>query len=502
MWEIMESHKERGMSLSLCDFLFEEVIMIYDVAVIGAGVVGGFIARELSRYQLDVCLIEKEADVSVGSSKANSGIVHAGYDAKYGSLKACLNVRGNDLMEIAALELAVPFKRTGSLVLAFDERDAAELAQLYQNGIKNGIKGLELLNGEQAARMEPNISDRVVGALHAPSAGIVCPYELTVGAVENAADNGVELMLETMVKDIGEVTGGFLIETEKSEIAARFIINSAGLYSDSIAAMVGEAGFTIRPRKGEYLLLDKSQGKMVNKVIFQTPSEAGKGVLVAPTADGNLLIGPNATDINDKGDTDTTESGLRQVLESALKSVPSIRTVDVITSFAGLRATPSTGDFIIGPTGTKGFINAAGIESPGLTAAPAIAEYVLKILESEGLELKEKENYNPYRKPVIRFRELSDAERHRLIMANPMYGNIVCRCEMVTEGEIVDSIRRSAGARSLDAVKRRTRSGMGRCQGGFCTPRLAAILARELGISPEEITKKGGRSKLLLGRTT
>jgi glycerol-3-phosphate dehydrogenase len=475
--------------------------MVYDAAVIGAGVVGAFIARELSRYSLKVCLLEKEADVAMGTTKANSAIVHAGYDAKSGTLKSILNVRGNERMEQAAKELGAPFKRIGSLVLAFNKEDLASIEHLYHNGIKNEVPGLKLLNAEETAAIEPNICSEVVGALYAPTAGIICPYELAIGAVENAVENGVELKLECGVLEIRKETEGFTLVTEQGEISAAYVINASGLYGDMVSEMAQEKTFEIHPRKGEYLLLDKSQGNMVNTVVFQPPTAMGKGILVTPTVDGNLLTGPTALDIPERDDFSTSAPGMKQVLEGARKSVPNIRFSDVITSFAGLRATPSTGDFVIEASKTaKGFINAVGIESPGLTAAPAIGEYIVSLLEKEGLSLKRKEDFNPLRKPVIRFRELEDEEKQALIRRNPYYGNVVCRCETITEGEIVDSIRRPAGARNLDAVKRRTRAGMGRCQGGFCTPRVVAILARELQIPEEEVTKKGKGSNILMGK--
>ena len=475
---------------------------MYDVTIIGAGVVGAFIARELSRYQIKVCLVEKEADVANGSTKANSAIIHAGYDARNGSLKGILNVRGNQIMGQVAEELGVPFKRIGSLVLAFNENDLASINNLFENGVKNKVPELQLLSAKEVSLLEPNLSKEVVGALLAPTAGIICPYELTIGAVENAVLNGVELKLETRVDDIKQGEESFTVITENGEINTRFIINASGINGDIISAMVGEKDFVINPRKGEYLLLDKSQGNLVSKVIFQTPSEMGKGILVTTTVDGNLLIGPTAINTQEREDHNTTDLGMKQVIDGAKKSVPLIQTKDVITSFAGLRATPSTGDFVIAASKrAKGFINAAGIESPGLSAAPAIAEYVIEITKKEGLILIPKESFNPIRKPIVRFKELSDGEKNQLIKENPMYGNVVCRCEMITEGEIVDCINRPAGAKNLDAVKRRTRSGMGRCQGGFCTPRIVFILSRELHIPVDEITKKGRNSRLLLGKT-
>ncbi|WP_330626238.1 NAD(P)/FAD-dependent oxidoreductase [Vallitalea guaymasensis] len=476
--------------------------MIYDISIIGAGVTGSLIARQLSKYNLKVCLLEKESDVAMGTSKANSAIVHAGYDAKPGSLKAKLNVRGNEMMGDIAKELYVPFKRIGSFVIAFDEDDMEQIKTLYDYGIKNNVPDMKILTKEEVREMEPNMSDEVIGALHAPTAGIVCPYELTLAAAENAVDNGVELILDCAIKDINKVDDKFELDTTRGKIVSKYVINAAGLFSDDISAMAGDDSFKINPRKGEYLLLDKRQGNVVNKVIFQPPTVMGKGILVTPTVDGNLLLGPTAENIFDKDDISTTSIGLDTVIKGAVKSIPSVNTRDVITSFAGLRASSSVGDFVIEKSQkVDGLINVAGIESPGLSAAPAISEYVMEILKSMDIELKEKDDYISTRKPVYRFREMDESERDELIKKDPLYGNIICRCETITEGEIVDCIHRSIGASNLDAVKRRTRAGMGRCQGGFCTPRVVDIIARELNIPKEQVTKMGGKSKVLVGKT-
>nr|WP_212693676.1 NAD(P)/FAD-dependent oxidoreductase [Vallitalea guaymasensis] len=475
---------------------------MYDISIIGAGVTGSLIARQLSKYNLKVCLLEKESDVAMGTSKANSAIVHAGYDAKPGSLKAKLNVRGNEMMGDIAKELYVPFKRIGSFVIAFDEDDMEQIKTLYDYGIKNNVPDMKILTKEEVREMEPNMSDEVIGALHAPTAGIVCPYELTLAAAENAVDNGVELILDCAIKDINKVDDNFELDTTRGKIVSKYVINAAGLFSDDISAMAGDDSFKINPRKGEYLLLDKRQGNVVNKVIFQPPTVMGKGILVTPTVDGNLLLGPTAENILDKDDISTTSIGLDTVIKGAVKSIPSVNTRDVITSFAGLRASSSVGDFVIEKSQkVDGLINVAGIESPGLSAAPAISEYVMEILKSMDIELKEKDDYISTRKPVYRFREMDESERDELIKKNPLYGNIICRCETITEGEIVDCIHRSIGASNLDAVKRRTRAGMGRCQGGFCTPRVVDIIARELNIPKEQVTKMGGKSKVLVGKT-
>ena len=475
--------------------------MIYDICIIGAGVTGSLIARELSRYDIKVCLIDKESDVAMGTSKANSAIVHAGYDAKPGTLKARFNVRGNELMDEIAQKLYVPFKRIGSFVVAFNEKDVEQLNKLYDYGIKNNVPQLEILNKEEVSKMEPNLSDEVIAALYAPTAGIICPYELTLAAAENAVDNGVDIILNCAVNNIVKVNEEFILDTTQGEINSKCIVNAAGLYSDTIATMLGDDSFKINPRKGEYLLLDKRQGNVVNKVIFQPPTKLGKGILVTPTVDGNLLLGPTAENIMDKEDIATTSFGLNKVIEGAKKSVSTVNTRDVITSFAGLRASSNVGDFVVEESKkVNGLINVAGIESPGLSAAPAISEYVVEIIKSMNIRLNKKDSFIP-RKPVYRFREMNEEERVDLIKKNPMYGNIICRCETITEGEIVDCIHRSIGAKNLDAVKRRTRAGMGRCQGGFCTPRVVDIIARELNILKDEVTKMGGESKVLVGKS-
>lgn len=477
--------------------------MVYDVLIIGAGVIGTLIARKLSFYDLNVCILEKETDVAVGSSKANSGIVHAGYDAEPGTLKALLNVKGNSLFDEISKELDIHFKRIGSLVIAFSQSDMDKLQMLYQRGLENGVSGLKILySNAQLTQLEPNISPQAIGALYAPSAGITCPYELAVAAAENAVDNGVQLKLQTQVIGIKHINGLFHIETNRGTVLSKYVVNAAGLYSDTIAQMAGGHAFSIKPRKGEYMLLDKGQGKIVNTVIFQTPTSSGKGILVTPTVDGNLLIGPTASDIDDKEDFSTTDAGMNEVTQGALKSVPAINTRQVITSFAGLRAVPSTGDFIIEySVSNKRFLHVAGIESPGLTAAPAIAEYVAELLKKADLDFVVKKDSKAQRKSITSFSQASDEDKMKLIKRNRLYGNVICRCETVTEAEIIEAIRRPAGATSLDAVKRRTRSGMGRCQGGFCTPRIIEILSRELAI-PMESTTKSEKGSLLLGRRT
>ncbi len=473
---------------------------MYDVAVIGAGVVGSMIARALARYDLGICLLEKENDVAMGATKANSAIVHAGFDAKEGSLKAELNVRGSRMMARVAEELGVKYRRNGSLVLACSEKDMATVHELRARGERNGVEGLQVLDGRAVHAMEPAVSEDVVGALYAPTGAIVCPYELNIAAVGNAMDNGVELRCNFPVTAIEPMAEGFRVRSNKESIEARYVVNAAGLYADAIAKMVGDDRFDIHPRRGEYLLLDKECGDMVGCTLFRTPSHMGKGILITPTVDGNLLLGPTAEDIEDKNDKNTTAEGLSSVMRNAaevLREVPQGRT---ITSFTGLRATGSTGDFII-DNPLHGFVNVAGIESPGLTAAPAIAEYVCELLATGGLVLNGRPDFDPRRAPTHGFREMSMAEKNRVIAEDPSYGRIICRCEGITEGEIVAAIHQNPPATDLDGVKRRTRSGMGRCQGGFCSPYVVELLARELGVPYESITKLGGKSIVNYGKT-
>lgn len=471
---------------------------MYDVAIIGAGVIGCSIARELSKFDLKAIVIEKETDVASGTTKANSAIVHAGFDAKPDKLKGKLNAKGNLLFDELSEELDFPFKRNGSFVLCFDKNDLYKLEKLKEQGIANGVPNIEILDGDKVREMEPKISDEVVGALYAPTGGIVCPYEMTIALAENAFSNGVEFKFENEVKNIIRKEENFIIITDKEKIETKVIINAAGLFADKINNMISEKKFNIIPRKGEYCLFDKNVGNMIEKTIFQLPTNLGKGILVTPTVDGNLLVGPNAVDIQDKEDLDTTKEGLDEIIEKAKKSIKILPMNQIITSFSGLRARTETDDFIIGECkDVPGFLNVASIESPGLSSAPAIAimvkEAVVCILKPE-----RNERYNPIRKGIIKFREIDNEARGRLIAERPEYGRIVCRCETVTEGEIIDSINRPLGAKSLDAVKRRTRAGMGRCQAGFCSTKILDILSRELGIDKTSVTKFGKNSNILI----
>lgn len=472
---------------------------MYDVIIIGAGVSGAASARELSRYNVNVCVLEKEHDVCCGTTKANSAIVHAGFDAANGSLMAKLNVRGNEMMEQLSKDLDFSFKRNGSLVICRSEEDMPNLQALYERGVKNGVKDLRIISREELVEMEPNITDDAVAALYAPTGGIVCPFNLNIALAENANVNGVEFKFNTEVIDIKKVDDHFEIETNNGTYEAKYIVNAAGVYADKIHNMVSADKMHITPRRGDYCLLDKTAGGHVSKTIFALPGKYGKGILVSPTVHGNLLIGPTAVDIEDKEGINTTAAGLEEVISKAGASVKNIPMRQVITSFAGLRAHEDRHEFIIGEVeDCPGFINCAGIESPGLSSAPAIGEMVANILK-EKMGLEEKDNFIATRKGIVDPEELSLEERKQLIKENPAYGNIICRCEMVTEGEIIDAIKRPLGATSLDGVKRRTRAGMGRCQSGFCAPRTMEILARELGVDMSEITKNGKGSEIIVG---
>ncbi len=475
--------------------------MNYDVAVVGAGVIGSLIARELSRYNIRIALIDKCNDMAMGTSKANSAIVHAGFDAKPGSLKAKMNVEGTALMPELCRTLGVPFKPVGSLVVAFSDEEMATINELLERGKVNGVPGLEIYDREKLKEAEPFISDEAKGALWAPSAGIVCPYELTIAAAENAVVNGAEFIRNFEVEKIDFDGNEFTLTSGDKTIKTKYVINAAGVFCDEIAALIGDNSIHTTPRKGEYMLCDKSIGHLANHTIFQCPSKMGKGILVTPTVDGNLLIGPSALDIEDKTDVSTTAGTLADVLTAAKRSVPCLTTREVITSFAGLRAHCDRNDFIIEESEKNAqFINVAGIESPGLSSAPAIALYVKDIILGK-LDAEEKADFNPVREEPVRFRHMSNEERKALIEKNPAYGRIICRCETITEGEIIDAIKAPAGARDVDGVKRRTRAGMGRCQGGFCGSKVVEILAKELGVEINEITKCGGNSRILYERT-
>ncbi len=474
---------------------------MYDVAIIGAGVVGAMVARNLSQYNLKICILEKENDVAMGATKANSAIVHAGFDAECGSLKALLNVKGSKMMKQVTQELSVKYIQNGSLVIGFNDEDRQVIHQLLERGNKNGVEGLEILDREALLKKEPNIGDDVICALYAPTGAIVCPYELTIAAVGNAMDNGADFIRRFEVIDISENNGIYTItSSDNISVDAKYIVNAAGIYSDAVAKMIGDSSFDVHPRIGEYILLDRECGNLVSHTIFRTPGKGGKGILVTPTVDGNLLLGPTSVDKEDKEDTKTTAEGYGKIIKEATDNVKGIALNKTITSFCGLRAAGSTGDFIINSP-KKGFVNAAGIESPGLSASPAIAEYITDMLKGMGLELNKKDNYSPYRKSMHFFKEASIEEKNEIIKNDKSYGRIVCRCETVTEGEILYAIRQNPQPMDLDGVKRRTRAQMGRCQGGFCSTHIVELLAKEHNIPYEAVTKFGGESYINVGKT-
>lgn len=474
---------------------------MFEFVIIGAGVIGGMVARELTKYTDSVCMLERGSDVALGATRANSAIVHAGYDAKEGSLKAMLNVRGSKMMAEVCRQLGVKYKNNGSLVVGFNEEDEKTLLDLCKRGKTNGVEGVRVIYRDEILALEPNIGEGVTVALHAPTGAIVCPYELCMAAVGNAMDNGASLKLNFKVEKIEAIEGGYRVYSSEGDfVDAKYLINCAGLYSDEISKMVGEDSFTIRPRRGEYMLLDREVGGHITHTVFRCPSKMGKGVLVSPTVDGNLLVGPTAEDIDDKEDTTTTAKGLATVRALSGEQVKNIDFSKVITSFTGLRATGSTGDFIIGMP-REGFLNLAGIESPGLSSAPAVAEYAVELLCKAGYKAEKREDFIPTRRPMHFFSSLSVEEKNELIKQRPEYAHIICRCETVSEGEILDAIRTNPRPTDVDGVKRRTRASMGRCQGGFCTPYIIDLLAEEMGVDYTAVTKFGGNSTINFGRT-
>lgn len=475
---------------------------MYDIAIIGAGISGSAIARELSKYNLKAIVLEKGVEVCQGTTKANSAIVHGGFDAKEGSLKAKLNVAGNKLYPQLCKELDVEFQQNGSLVLAFNEEDEKHIKELYDRGIKNNVEGLKILSKEEVIKIEPNVNKNVISALLCDVAGIVCPFNLNVALMENAINNGAELKLQAQVINIQKQEDYFDIKLLNNEnIKSKYVINAAGIYADKINNMIGGDEYYIIPRKGQYKVLDKSEGKIVNHVLFQCPTKKGKGVLVTKTVHGNLLVGPNATVVEDREDISTTRDGINEIVEDSRESIENIDFRKTITSFSGLRATPNTGDFMIfASQKCKNFINVGGIESPGLASAPGVAKYVVELLQNEGLNLVANENFNPIRKKNKPFAHMNNEERNELIKSDENNKKIICRCESVTEAEIIDAIHRPCGARTVDGVKRRTRPGMGRCQGGFCGPKVIEILARELNITVEEVLKDYEKSNMVVAK--
>lgn len=472
---------------------------MYDVIIVGGGVTGAACAWALSRYDVKVLLLEKEEDVCSGTSKANSAIVHGGYDAAHGTLMAKLNVEGSQMMEQLARDLDVPYDRCGSLVVCMAEEDRPRLEALLENGVANGVEGLRIVEREELLAMEPNVTPDAVAALWVPTGAIICPFLLTIAMAENAFVNGVEFAFDTCVTGFERLEKGWKVITDKGDYETSVVINAAGVYAGKLHNMVSEEKVEIVPTRGDYLLLDQQTHGVVTHTVFTLPGAAGKGVLISPTVHGNTIVGPTAIPVEDCEATATTSEGLEQVTEKALRMIPKLPLGQVITSFAGLRAKTPEHDFRIGEC-AEGFVDCVGMESPGLSAAPAVGRMVAEIVEKK-LALTEKTDVVTTRTGSRHPSELSLEERRALVERDPAYGQIICRCEGVTEGEILDAIRRPLGARSLDGIKRRVRTGMGRCQGGFCTPRVMEILARELGVPQSEIRKAGSESKMILGVT-
>lgn len=471
---------------------------MYDVIIVGGGIVGCSIARTLSKYDNKVAVLEKNLEVCQETTKANSAIVHGGYDCEPGTLKALLNVKGNAMMPKLSEELGFTFNKIGSLVLAFDDGEIKELEELYRRGIENKVPNLEIIDKDRILEIEPKVSPEVKKALYCPQAGVLDPFNYCYSMIENAIDNGVELFTETTVTGIEKKNDKILVTTDKGVYETKYVVNAAGLFSDKIANMVGDDDFYIIPTKGVYRLFDKTKADYIHTVLFQTPTDKGKGVLVTATYDGNTMIGPTSEKVETVEDTTTEAESLKYLDQLAMKSVPNFQIKKTIRVFTGVRAKPNTGDFMIYPSKhMEGVVHAGGIESPGLVSAPAIAEYVEALLIEQGMSTEKKADYNPIRKPIRRINEMTTSEKIEAIEENPSYGKIICRCETVSEGEIIEAIRRPAGARTVDGVKRRVRAGMGRCQGGFCGPRVLEILARELNIDPIDVKKEMSGSEIV-----
>ena len=474
---------------------------MFDVAVIGGGVIGGAILRKLSSYNLKICLLEKGNDVCVGQSKANSGIVHAGFDASVGTLKAKFNVLGNSMMPKYARELGVKYENNGSLVVAFSDEEMITLGELKERGIRNGVQGLEIIDQAKLRELEPNISPNAVGALLAKTGGIICPYELTIASIGNAMDNGATLFTNFEVDKINAGDSFKIYSANGQKVQSKIVVNCAGYGSQKVANLIGDYSFTIGGRRGEYILLDRESGGFAKHTLFFTPTKKGKGILISPTVDGNLLLGPTADEV-DFNNTDTTQIGLQSVIDKANEMCVGVPTYNAITSFAGVRAYCDKHDFIIEESNVKnGFINCVGIESPGLTSAPAIAEYIVDEIISKRITLTKNPNFNGVRKPDYFFSKLTVEEKNEIIKKDPSYGRIVCRCERITEGEIVRALTQNPRATDIDGVKRRTRAGMGRCQGGFCQPYVADLIAKVNGVTIDKVTKNGKGSEIVVGET-
>ena len=471
-----------------------------DILIIGSGITGCAVARELSRYDASVIVVDRACDVAEGATKANSGLIHAGYDARPGTAKAYYNVRGAAMYPDLCASLGIPYINNGALVIALDELDRATLENLKSRGEANGVSGLGILERREVLDLEPNLNPQVVCALLVPTGSIISPYEAAFAFADDAAANGVSFRFNESVSAVSRLPGGrFSVLTDSGEYTCSILVNCAGASAALIHNQLSENKLEMVHRRGQYYLLDRSPNQPFTRTVFQCPSAMGKGVLVSPTVHGNLLLGPTAEDIDDPMDTATTSEGLSEVLKKAALTWPGLSVRTNITNFSGIRAHLTTDDFIVGPCGScPGYFEAIGIESPGLSSAPAIGEDLAGMIASF-LKLKRKAEIVPFCIPPVPFREMTASEQAEAVSSDPAYGNIICRCETVTEAEIRRAIRRPVGARTVDGVKRRTRAGMGRCQGGFCMPRVAALIAEETGIPLQEVTKDGGASYLLSG---
>lgn len=466
------------------------------VAIVGGGIMGTAVARELSKYKLDILLVEAEPEVGWGTTKANSGIVHAGFHEEPGTLKAKYCLPGNQMYPKLCEELDVCFKQNGIMLVARNEEEMETVRAYYERGKNRGVN-VKLLSKEEVFAQEPNLDPGIVGALFAPEGGSVMPFELAAALMENAILNGAQLLVDNPVINAWSENEKKYLETPTTIIEADLVINAAGLFSDDLARMFGDDYFSIHPRKGEEYLFDMSLHGLVTSTIFPVPGQVSKGILVIPTAAGNLMMGPTGDNVECKEDLGTSYDGFERIFEGAKSLVPSLDPRKIIAQFAGVRAASDRADFIIEfSPNVPGLLHLSGIESPGLTAAPAIAADVPRMLEEAGYKLEPKENFQPRREGVIRFSELSREEQDEVVKKDPRYGRIICRCESITEGEIVDAIHR--GARTLDGIKFRARAGAGRCQGGFCQPFIMQIISRELGIPMSQVTKSGKGSEQIM----
>lgn len=474
-----------------------------DVVVIGAGAVGCAIARELSKYEVKVIVVDKNEDVGGDASKSNSAIIHTGYDATPDTLESKLVVAANPMYDQLVKELDVPFKRIGAILPAITDEQFEKLPEIKEKAFKNHVYDVEFKTGKELLEIEPNLNPQVKGGLVIPRESIIDPFIYVQALAENAYANGVEFMLKTKVTDIRTENGVIKsVVTTNGEIETKYVINSAGLYCDEIASMVGKADYKVVARKGQFYILDKNTSCQVEHIVLPIPTKVTKGKLMCPTIHGNMLVGPTAEEQQSKIDKCTTAEGLESIAIDVRNLVPNVNLRDTITQYSGLRPNRN-------PEGLhfdmyddlKGYVNLSGVRSTGLTLSVAMGKYVVQQIIMSGEKLKLKENFNPYRKGVIKFSEQPPEVQDKLIKENPLYGNIVCRCESITEGEIMDAIHRPLGAKSVDGVKRRVRAGMGRCQGGFCGPKVIEILARELNVSPEEINKNNDGSYMVTGKT-